>query len=117
MARIAPNVAVSPEVAQLAESVIDLRRTLHRWPELGFQEERTSALVAERLQALGLEVRTGIAQTGVLGILRGKGKARRCCCGLIWTAYQLRKRVAPRTPPSIMASCMPAGTMAIRRSC
>ncbi|HSF29659.1 MAG TPA: amidohydrolase [Candidatus Tectomicrobia bacterium] len=58
-------------MAQLTESVIALRRTLHRWPELGFQEERTSALVAERLQALGLEVRTGMAQTGVLGILRG----------------------------------------------
>jgi amidohydrolase len=71
MAGITPNVAVNPEVAQLADSVIELRRTLHQWPELGFQEQRTSALVAERLQALGLEVRTGIAQTGVLGVLRG----------------------------------------------
>jgi amidohydrolase len=71
MGGIIPTQAVSPEVAQLTESVIALRRTLHRWPELGFQEKRTSALVAERLQALGLEVRTGIAQTGVLGILRG----------------------------------------------
>jgi amidohydrolase len=71
MAGITPNVAVNPEVAQLADSVIELRRMLHQWPELGFQEQRTSALVAERLQALGLEVRTGIAQTGVLGVLRG----------------------------------------------
>jgi amidohydrolase len=71
MAGTTPNVAVNPEVAQLADSVIELRRTLHQWPELGFQEQRTSALVAERLQALGLEVRTGIAQTGVLGVLRG----------------------------------------------
>jgi amidohydrolase len=71
MAGIAPNLAVSPKVAELAEAVIALRRTLHQWPELGFQETRTSTLVAERLQALGLEVRTGIAQTGVLGILRG----------------------------------------------
>ena len=71
MGGITPTHPLSPEVAQLTESVIALRRTLHRWPELGFQEERTSALVAERLQALGLEVRTGMAQTGVLGILRG----------------------------------------------
>jgi amidohydrolase len=76
MAGIAPNVAVNPEVAQLADSVIELRRTLHQWPELGFQEQRTSALVAERLQALGLEVRTGIAQTGVLGVLRGDGEGK-----------------------------------------
>jgi amidohydrolase len=76
MAGIAPNVAVSPEVAQLTESVIDLRRTLHQWPELGFQETRTSALVTERLQALGMEVRTGVAQTGVLGTLRGNGAGK-----------------------------------------
>jgi amidohydrolase len=76
MAESAPNIVISPEVAQLTESVIDLRRTLHQWPELGFQEQRTSALVIERLQALGLEVRTGIAQTGVLGILRGDGEGK-----------------------------------------
>src|SRR5215475_2560797 len=76
MARIAPTIAVSPEVAQLTESVIDLRRVLHQWPELGFQEKRTSALVAERLQELGMEVRTGMAQTGVLGTLRGNGAGK-----------------------------------------
>jgi amidohydrolase len=73
MAEVTPNVTLHPEVVHLTESVIDLRRTLHQWPELGFQEQRTSALVAERLQALELEVRTGLAQTGVLGILRGNG--------------------------------------------
>jgi amidohydrolase len=76
MTGIASHIALSPEVAQLTESVIDLRRTLHQWPELGFQEKRTSALVAERLQALGIEVRTGLAQTGVLGTLRGNGEGK-----------------------------------------
>jgi amidohydrolase len=76
MAGITPNIAVNPEVAQLADSVIELRRTLHQWPELGFQEQRTSALVAEHLQALGLEVRAGIAQTGVLGVLRGEREGK-----------------------------------------
>jgi amidohydrolase len=70
---IVPHAAISPDVAQLGDVVIELRRTLHRWPELGFQEQRTSALVRDYLQALGLEVRTGLAQTGVLGTLHGNG--------------------------------------------
>jgi amidohydrolase len=76
MAGIASNIAVSPGVVQLTEFVIHLRRTLHQWPELGFQENRTGALVAEHLQALGIEVRTGVAQTGVLGTLHGNGPGK-----------------------------------------
>jgi amidohydrolase len=51
--------------------VIDMRRDFHRHPELGFEEVRTSAIVADRLKRLGYAVRTGIAQTGVTGVLRG----------------------------------------------
>ncbi len=67
----APSLKLSDDVEQLAEAAIALRRTLHQWPELGFQEERTAALVADQLRTLGLEVKTGVARTGVLGILRG----------------------------------------------
>ena len=48
-----------------------MRRDLHAHPELGLQEKRTSNLVAAYLQKLGLEVGTGFAVTGVLGILKG----------------------------------------------
>jgi amidohydrolase len=58
-------------VQEIAPSLIAVRRDIHAHPELSTREKRTSALVAERLAALGLEVRTGIADTGVLGILRG----------------------------------------------
>ena len=62
---------LEPEVRRLQPSLSETRRTLHQHPELGFQEVRTAALVADRLQALGLEVRAGVAQTGVVGLLRG----------------------------------------------
>jgi len=51
--------------------VVAWRRDLHANPELGFAETRTAALVAEHLRALGMEVRTGVGKTGVVGILRG----------------------------------------------
>jgi amidohydrolase len=51
--------------------LIATRRDLHRHPEIGFEEHRTAGIAAERLRAAGYEVRTGIAGTGVGGILRG----------------------------------------------
>jgi amidohydrolase len=59
------------EIEGLRDTVVGLRRQLHQWPELGFQEERTAALVAEHLRHLGIEVHTGLASTGVLGVLHG----------------------------------------------
>jgi amidohydrolase len=55
----------------LAPRVITWRRDFHQNPELGNRETRTSQKVAEHLKALGLEVRTGIAHTGVVGVLKG----------------------------------------------
>jgi amidohydrolase len=54
------------------ERLIELRRDFHQHPELAHQEHRTAAIVAEHLRALGLdEVRTGVGQTGVVGVLSG----------------------------------------------
>lgn len=47
------------------------RHDLHRHPETAFEEKRTSALVAEKLASWGIEVHTGLAGTGVVGVLRG----------------------------------------------
>ncbi len=55
-----------------ADEIIELRRYLHRNPELGFAEKKTAELVAAELGELGLEVKTGVAQTGVVGLLRGE---------------------------------------------
>jgi amidohydrolase len=57
--------------AALEGRVIEWRRDFHRHPELANREIRTSAKVAEHLRALGLEVRTGIAHTGVVAIVQG----------------------------------------------
>jgi len=56
----------------VVRDVIEMRRDFHAHPELGFEEVRTAGIVADRLRALGYEVRTGIGQTGVVGTLRTK---------------------------------------------
>lgn len=63
--------ALQARVAQVESEVIRWRRDLHQHPELGEQETRTAGIVAAHLRALGLEVRTGIAVTGVSAVLRG----------------------------------------------
>ena len=56
---------------QVEPHVIANRRYLHQHPELSNRETQTAAYIAEHLRALGLEVQTGIAHTGVVGVLRG----------------------------------------------
>jgi amidohydrolase len=55
----------------MQEQLVAWRRDLHMHPELGFEEVRTAGLVTEHLERLGYEVFTGIARTGVVGVLRG----------------------------------------------
>ena len=59
-----------------------IRRDLHAHPELGFEEHRTAALVAERLQQWGIEVHTGVGRTGVVGVVRGRQDASGRAVGL-----------------------------------
>jgi amidohydrolase len=59
------------EADALKDQLIAWRRDFHRHPELGFQEFRTSGIVAKYLSSLGMEVQTGIGQTGVVGLLEG----------------------------------------------
>ena len=66
-----PLARVETAVEQVNPRVVAWRRDLHANPELGFAETRTAAVVADHLRSLGLEVRTGVGRTGVVGILRG----------------------------------------------
>lgn len=63
--------SIDARIAAVLPRVVAWRRDIHAHPELGNQEVRTSGIVAEELKRLGLEVRTGVAHTGVVGVLRG----------------------------------------------
>ncbi|RZK82328.1 MAG: amidohydrolase [Pedobacter sp.] len=63
--------AVSKKALSIEQKVIGWRRDLHEHPELGNSETRTAQLIAKHLQSLGIEVKTGVAKTGVVGILKG----------------------------------------------
>lgn len=58
-------------VSNLQEDMVQWRRDFHQHPELGNQEFRTSKIVENHLKSLGMEVRTDIAVTGVVGVLKG----------------------------------------------
>lgn len=58
------------DLASLVSEMSTVRRDIHAHPELAFQEQRTSLLVAETLRQWGIEVHTGIGQTGVVGVIR-----------------------------------------------
>ena len=62
--------ALKTAAGKLAADLVGWRRDLHRHPELGFEEHRTAGFITERLQELGLELKTGLGGTGVVGLLR-----------------------------------------------
>ena len=64
---------VRGEIQALQPHLVEWRRRLHQCPELGFKEQITSAFVAQKLQEWGIEHQTGIAKTGIVATIEGKG--------------------------------------------
>jgi len=65
---------IDERISRMHDELTQWRRDIHAHPELGFEETRTSGLVAERLASFGIEVHRGVGRTGVVGVLRaGKG--------------------------------------------
>jgi amidohydrolase len=62
---------IERRASQIDSKVVNWRRDIHEHPELGNRETRTAKIVADHLRSLGMEVKTGVAHTGVVGILRG----------------------------------------------
>lgn len=67
---------IRKDSSAVKDRLIEWRRDIHQHPELGDQETRTAALVAEHLESLGLEVQTEVGRTGVVGILKGARPGR-----------------------------------------
>ncbi|MEP6703824.1 MAG: amidohydrolase, partial [Acidobacteriota bacterium] len=62
---------IDAATARIMPKVVEWRRHIHQYPELSNRETKTAKMVEDYLRSLGLEVRTGIAKTGVVGILKG----------------------------------------------
>ncbi|WP_458757539.1 M20 aminoacylase family protein [Afipia sp. TerB] len=69
-----PNIDL---IDSYADQLTAIRRDLHAHPEIGFEEHRTSGIVADYLQTWGIEVHRGIGSTGVVGVLKGNGSGSR----------------------------------------
>ncbi len=68
---------IPQRIQDFAEDLTAIRRDFHENPELGFQEVRTSGIVAEKLRSWGIEVHEGVGKTGVVGVLQGARPGRR----------------------------------------
>ena len=62
---------IGTAITKIEKKVIDWRHDIHEHPELGNREVRTAALIAKHLQSLGIEIKTNVAKTGVVGLLKG----------------------------------------------
>ncbi|GAA4325366.1 M20 family metallopeptidase [Mucilaginibacter gynuensis] len=75
LSALAQSDAIRTSIAKKADALqpklVAWRRDFHEHPELGNRETRTSAIIAKHLESLGIEVKTGVATTGVVGILKG----------------------------------------------
>ncbi|UOA28674.1 M20 aminoacylase family protein [Pseudosulfitobacter sp. DSM 107133] len=70
--------SVLPKIEAFADELTEIRHDFHAHPELGFEETRTSAIVAEKLRAYGVdEVHEGLGGTGVVGLIKGQGGGNR----------------------------------------
>lgn len=67
----AQNYGLEKDIAAVESKVIEWRRDIHQHPELSNREFKTAEKIAEHLRALGIEVQTGVAHTGVVGLLKG----------------------------------------------
>ncbi len=95
-------------IASYADDLTLIRRDFHEHPELGFEEVRTSGIVAEKLRSYGIAVTTGIGKTGVVGVLEGNRPGRTIGLRADMDALPIDERTnlpyASKTP-NVMHAC------------
>lgn len=104
------------EAEDLFEYTRALRRDFHMHPELGFQEVRTAGIVAKELNQLGLEVSTGIAETGVVAMIEGGKPGPVVLCRFDMDALPITEETGAEyasTNPGVMHACGHDGHTAI----
>lgn len=104
------------ESLKLKPEVIKIRRQIHSYPELGFQEVKTARLIADKLKRSGLKVQERVAKTGVVGILRGSKKGKTIALRSDMDALPIQERTKKKYAskiPGVMHACGHDGKMAI----
>ena len=91
------------------ERAVAIRREIHRYPELGFEEENAGRIVERELAVLGIEHRR-VVGTGVVGIVRGGCRAASPACAPTWTRCRSLEGSGEPFVPRFRARCTPAGT-------
>jgi hypothetical protein len=115
---------IRQRAAQIETKLIAWRRDIHEHPELGEQETRTAGVIAEHLTKLGLEVKTGVARTGVIAILKGSKPGPVVALRADMDALPVKEPEACRSrrkskaniSGAMSTSCTPAGTTRTPRS-
>ena len=95
-------------IARLEPDLVQLRRDLHQHPELAFTEERTAAIVRERMEGLGLRVRAGVGGTGVVAELQGTTPGPTVLIRADMDALPVSERTGldyASTTPGVMHAC------------
>jgi amidohydrolase len=103
-------------VAAIRDELVRDRRHFHANPELGLEEYETAAYVAERLRSLGIEVRTGVGKTGVVGVIRSGAAGRTVLLRADMDALPIHEegdRPYKSTRPGVMHACGHDGHTAI----
>jgi hippurate hydrolase len=90
------------ELDALNAEMTQWRRALHQKPEIAFEEEWTSDFIAEKLESFGIEIHRGLAETGIVGVVRGKVAGDRAAVFSDWKSWEQFVQSLPQAKLNFM---------------